>query len=63
MKQRKTESKLFTNTEYNELQRRLRGKKKEYSIWSNRLKPKLIEFVDMSEKYLDKIKDLLKNKK
>ncbi len=59
MKLTKTKSKLFTNTEYNELQLRLKDKKKNYSIWSNRLKPKLKEFVDL-EKYMNKIKELLK---
>ena len=60
MKVTKTKSKLFTNTEYDELQRRLKDKKQDYSIWSNRLKPKLIEFVAISEKYLDKIKEMIK---
>ena len=59
MKLTKTKSKLFTNTEYNELQLRLKDKKKNYSIWSNRLKPKLKEFIAL-EKYMDKIKELLK---
>lgn len=60
MKLTKTKSRIFTNTEYNELQRRLNGKKKDYTIWSNRLKPKLIEFVALTEKYLDKIKEMIK---
>ena len=61
MKQTKTKSKLFTNTEYDELQLRLKNKKKNYSIWSNRLKPKLKEFVAL-EKYTEKIKELLNGK-
>ncbi len=56
MKQTKTKSKLFTNLEYNELQLRLKGKKKNYSIWSNRLKPKLKELITLN---IDKIKELL----
>ena len=59
MKLTKTKSKLFTNTEYDEFQLRLKGTKKNYSIWSNMLKPKLNEFVNI-EKYMDKIKELLK---
>ena len=59
MKLTKTKSKLFTNTEYDEFQLRLKGKKKNYSIWSNRLKPKLKEFIAL-EKYMNKIKELLK---
>ena len=55
MKVKKTKSKLFTNSEYDELQLRLKDKKKNYSIWSNRLKPKLKEFVAL-EKYMNKIK-------
>ena len=61
MKLTKTKSKIFTNTEYNELQLRLKDKKKNYSIWSNRLKPKLKEFIAL-EKYMDKIKELLNEK-
>ncbi len=62
MKLTKTKSKLFTNTEYDELQLRLlKDKKKNYSIWSNRLKPKLKEFIAL-EKYMNKIKELLKQK-
>lgn len=60
MKLTKTKSKLFTNTEYDELQLRLKGKKKHYSIYSNRLKPKLIEFVALADKYLEKIKEMIK---
>ena len=58
MKETKTKSKLFTNAEYDELQLRLEEKKKNYSIWSNRLKPKLTEFV-MLQEHTEKIKKLL----
>ena len=58
MKITKTKSKIFTNAEYDELQLRLKNKKKNYSIWSNRLKPKLKEFIAF-EKYLKKIKEIL----
>ena len=61
MKYTKTKSKLFTNTEFDELQFRLKDKKKNYSIWSNRLKPKLKEFVELN-KHLHKIKELLDGK-
>ncbi len=59
MKLKKTKSKLFTNAQYDEFQLRLKGKKKNYSIFTNRLKPKLIEIVAL-EKYMDKIKEILK---
>ena len=60
MKVTKTKSKLFTNAEYDELQLRLKGKKKNYQIYSNRLKPKLAEFVDISKKHIEKIKEIIK---
>ena len=61
MKITKTKSRLFTNAEYDELQVRLSGKKKNYTIWSNRLKPKLIEFLAL-EKQREKIEGLFKTK-
>ena len=60
MKLTKTKSKLFTNTEYDELQLRLKGEKKDYAIWW-KMKPKLIEFVNVADKYLDKINQIIKH--
>ena len=38
------DSKLFTKTELAEVERRLKGEKKDYRIWY-RAKPKLIEMI------------------
>lgn len=43
----KRKSHIFSRLEYEEFQLRKQGKKKYYSVWCNRLKPKLLEILNL----------------
>ncbi len=43
------QSKIFTKTEQQEFELRLKGKKKNYKIWY-KLKPKIIELLELFKK-------------
>ena len=54
------ESTIFTKTEYEEVEKRLQGKKENYKIWF-RAKPKIIEMLDKWFSKKKQLQNLIKN--
>lgn len=52
-------SKIFTDLEYDILDDRFKGKKAPNSVFGDRIRPKLIEFIDVWTPKIDKIKELI----
>ena len=53
------QSRIFTQTEKKEVQRRLNGKKKNYRIWQ-RAKPKVKEIIEWSNNHIEELEKLIK---
>ena len=50
------ESKLFTNSELREIEKRKKGDKSDkFGLFSNRIKPKIIEIISINIKELKKL--------